>query len=94
MVVCKLIEKLFIFIILIVGVLAFFMISSTGSDHYLKTAGDPLNNSGIQDTNSSAYSLVNGTNTALGDNAPIGIWLIFLFAVIFLVFLIFFGLKH
>jgi hypothetical protein len=88
------IEKLIIFILLVVGVLAFITIANQGNSQHLKISSDSNISSSIQDTNSSSYNLVNDTSTAITENLPIGFWIIFLIPVVFLIFLIFYALHR
>jgi hypothetical protein len=88
------IEKLIIFILLIVGILSFITIVNTGNTHYLKISNDSNITSGIQDQNSTAFKLVNETTSAIGESLPTGFWIVFLIPVVFLIFLIFYALKH
>jgi hypothetical protein len=83
-----------VFIIIVVGILSFLMISSTFDDHYKPAIKDPTNATGIYVNNTTPYESVKVIQHGFFDNIPVAILLGFLLAVIIMIILVMTILKR
>jgi p-aminobenzoyl-glutamate transporter AbgT len=70
-----------VFIIIIVGIMSFIMISSAFDTSYKQSIDDPVNSTGMMLNGSGSYESVSGIMSSAGNSAPAGILLALLLAI-------------
>jgi flagellar biogenesis protein FliO len=85
---------LMIFIIVVVGILSFIMISVSFDRQYNQSISDPINSTGIMLNGSGSYESVKGIMTSASNSAPAAIFLALLIAITIIVLAIWAILKR
>ena len=85
---------LMIFIIIVVGILSFLMISSSFDKQYNQSVSDPVNSTGILTNGSGSYESVKGIMKSASDSAPAAIFLALLLTIIIIMLTVWAILKR
>jgi hypothetical protein len=85
---------LMIFIIIVVGILSFLMISASFDRQYNQSISDPINSTGIMLNGSGSYESVKGITTSFANSAPAAIFMSLLIAITIIILTVWAILKR